>query len=916
MPDFFGFPVKAYKNPGKNFFILKNTFFVYILKIKGGLIMKKPDKIFIIKAVLTVLSVIMSIVGLYYFKGEYVWWGNVPMVITLSALFILGSALFAGVFASKKGSKRAVAVFSVLSALIAGFIMWGITYIINIVIGKGQMNVIAADAATAAGWLYFGILAGLRLSSFFTKKALRILLPVFCIGVCAVAAYSFADTAIIGLVYDNYKAASPVLGEPDTERDGTMTEFDFYVSPLGSDENDGTREAPFLTIEKAVEAVRGTDKTDRNGISVCIKEGEYRVSSVVFTKEDSGTKECPVTYYADGEVILNGGVTLSPSDFVSAEEYPEIADRLTEEAKKNVKVIDLTKEPYSLTAEDWGKIYAIGSYNTASSYDGDFTGPLYCELFVNDKRQTVARYPDEGFLYTEEVVKTGLGRESDGALTAVKNWDEIRNPEPDVYRVNEELAKRIGSWKTLDDVWMMGYWKYDWADGSTLIGNFEEETGILSPKFVSLYGTKTDAPYYFFNVPEELTAEGEWYLDRENGLLCLWTAEGFADAEIDLSLSLDAIICADADYLTFDGFTVKGTRGDAVIITGDGNTVQNCLIKNVAGNALRMTGYNNLAYNNEITRTGKGGIYIDGGDRETLTPGNSIADNNFIHDWSEIYLTYQPAVTLSGVGNICSHNEMKNSPHEAITWSGNNHIIEYNNIHDVCLLSDDAGAVYSGRRWDWYGTAVRYNAIYNIGSDGHSPDGIYLDDALSGIEVYGNILINIPKLGLHLGGGRDLEVWGNIIINAGKHPISYDSRAREGALENGWFDHAAKDSGDMWKNLYSSPWQSDIWQNIFPQYKNYIEDFSRSEEAGFVPNPGNSNVRDNLIFDKAPSIGSISEAAQRFSDISGNAVYSLGKLGKFFTDAENGDYSIKDIAELNEIIPSFTEIPLEEIGRK
>ena len=738
MPDFFGFPVKAYKNPGKNFFILKNTFFVYILKIKGGLIMKKPDKIFIIKAVLTVLSVIMSIVGLYYFKGEYVWWGNVPMVITLSALFILGSALFAGVFASKKGSKRAVAVFSVLSALIAGFIMWGITYIINIVIGKGQMNVIAADAATAAGWLYFGILAGLRLSSFFTKKALRILLPVFCIGVCAVAAYSFADTAIIGLVYDNYKAASPVLGEPDTERDGTMTEFDFYVSPLGSDENDGTREAPFLTIEKAVEAVRGTDKTDRNGISVCIKEGEYRVSSVVFTKEDSGTKECPVTYYADGEVILNGGVTLSPSDFVSAEEYPEIADRLTEEAKKNVKVIDLTKEPYSLTAEDWGKIYAIGSYNTASSYDGDFTGPLYCELFVNDKRQTVARYPDEGFLYTEEVVKTGLGRESDGALTAVKNWDEIRNPEPDVYRVNEELAKRIGSWKTLDDVWMMGYWKYDWADGSTLIGNFEEETGILSPKFVSLYGTKTDAPYYFFNVPEELTAEGEWYLDRENGLLCLWTAEGFADAEIDLSLSLDAIICADADYLTFDGFTVKGTRGDAVIITGDGNTVQNCLIKNVAGNALRMTGYNNLAYNNEITRTGKGGIYIDGGDRETLTPGNSIADNNFIHDWSEIYLTYQPAVTLSGVGNICSHNEMKNSPHEAITWSGNNHIIEYNNIHDVCLLSDDAGAVYSGRRWDWYGTAVRYNAIYNIGSDGHSPDGIYLDDALSGIEVYGN----------------------------------------------------------------------------------------------------------------------------------------------------------------------------------
>ncbi len=69
-----------------------------------------------------------------------------------------------------------------------------------------------------------------------------------------------------------------------------------------------------------------------------------------------------------------------------------------------------------------------------------------------------------------------------------------------------------------------------------------------------------------------------------------------------------------------------------------------------------MNGSNNLAYNNGITHTGKGGIYISGRDTENLTPGNSKADNNYIHDWSEIYQTYQPAVTLLGVGNVCSHN--------------------------------------------------------------------------------------------------------------------------------------------------------------------------------------------------------------------------------------------------------------------
>lgn len=79
-------------------------------------------------------------------------------------------------------------------------------------------------------------------------------------------------------------------------------------------------------------------------------------------------------------------------------------------------VLDLAKAPYSLTKEDWGKIYSIGSYHTANSYDGDYTGELYCELFINDKRQALARYPDNDFLYTEEVAKTGLGKESDGAL--------------------------------------------------------------------------------------------------------------------------------------------------------------------------------------------------------------------------------------------------------------------------------------------------------------------------------------------------------------------------------------------------------------------------------------------------------------------------------------------------------------------
>ena len=859
-------------------------------------------------------GIALSVTGLYYFHMQYLCYEYTPLQFILATVVCTGGALLSIPLNTKtdkkKTVKNAVATASVFAVLLVGLML-----LINAIIGNGKLNQLALIVPVYLSFIALTILVLLCVARIFDKKIPKALLSAIVLIGFAIGSYSYTVPFAIDEIYKDFKAPAPTLSTYTKTDDDKMINGDFYVSTKGNDLNNGTKESPFLTIEKAVEAVRNADKTNRKGITVCIEAGEYRVSSLELTKEDSGCAECPITYCGyGGEVVLNGGVTLSPDKFKAVTEYPAIAERLTDEARENVVVADLTKAPYSLTEDDWGKIYAIGSYHTANSYDGDYTGELYCELFVNDNRQSLATYPDNGFLFTEEVVKTGLGRESDGALTEVKDWDKIRNPESDVYRVNSDLAKKIAGWKTLEDVWMYGYWKYDWADASSPVGSFNGVTGEISPKFVSLFGTKTDAPYYFFNVLEELTAEGEWYLDRENGLLCLWKPENIAEAQIDLSLSLKPIINAESDYVTFDGITVKGSRSDAVVVKGNNNTVQNCLIKNVAGNAIVMTGSNNLAYNNEITHTGKGGIVIDGGDTETLIPGNSKADNNYIHDWSEIYKTYQPAVTLLGVGNICSHNEMENSPHEAITYKGNNHIIEYNSIHDVCLLSDDAGAIYSGRSWVWYGNTIRYNCIYNIGSGSHKPDGIYLDDALSGQRIYGNLLINIPRKSIHIGGGRDNIVTNNIIVNSGENAIYFDERARDGALNNGWFTHAYIGSGDMWNELYASPWQSEVWQNAFPEYKTMTDDISESESAEYIPNPA-CTVKGNLIFNKHKEIGDISTSAYRFSNISDNMIYSLNNTNKIFYDFESGNYNVKEIGKLRKIFPDFDNIPLDKIGR-
>ena len=714
---------------------------------------------------------------------------------------------------------------------------------------------------------------------------------------------------LFNFIFDDFTAAPPNIDSVFETKVSFNTAGDIYVSSRGNDNGYGTLESPFLTIERAKKAVSEMDKSERDSIIVCIEAGEYRVSSLSFSGSEGGSPECPVIYRAvGGEVIINGGVSLSQSDFKPVSHYPEIAERLSAEAKSRVMVIDLSAHPYYLTENDYGKIYPIGTYNTADRYGGDTTGPIYSELFVNGERQSLARYPDTGYIQTGEVIVSG--RES---------GDRAENGDPsgDVYRLTGELAERVSSWETVNDVWAYGFWMYDWADGSSPIASFDKLCGELTLKYQSFFGAREGAPYYFYNCLEELTTEGEWYLDRQSGLLCLYAPKNMQNAEINLSLSTSPVINIAADNIILDGLTVQGSRSDGIVANGNGITVSNSRIKNLAGLGIYINGYNNTVIGNEVAHTGRGGISMVGGDRATLTHGNNVAKNNLIHDWSEIFETYQAGIDLGGVGNLCSNNEIFNSPHLAITYDGNFNVIEYNLIHDVCLETDDAGAIYAGRTWVSYGNHVRYNCIYNIGSEDHIPDGIYMDDAISGQNIYGNLLINIPKYGIFIGGGRDMSIYGNVIINSGECAIRYDSRARDGVLGETWFsEHVAEGRGDLWLGLYSSPWQSEIWQNAFPEYKNAHGDFSRKDDVGFFPNPSNSVIGGNLTVDKNCSVGKIDGAVLKYSKLEKNAAFNLALLDELFGNPDKGDYSIKRSSPVYTLIPDFAEIPLNKIGIK
>ena len=80
---------------------------------------------------------------------------------------------------------------------------------------------------------------------------------------------------------------------------------------------------------------------------------------------------------------------------------------------------------------------------------------------------------------------------------------------------------------------------------------------------------------------------------------------------------------------------------------------------------------------------GDGGIMLSGGERTTLTPGNMLAENNHIHRYGRWNPILKYGIHVDGVGNRVAHNLIHDAPHKAMSFSGNDHVIELNEMHSV-----------------------------------------------------------------------------------------------------------------------------------------------------------------------------------------------------------------------------------------
>lgn len=338
------------------------------------------------------------------------------------------------------------------------------------------------------------------------------------------------------------------------------------------------------------------------------------------------------------------------------------------------------------------------------------------------------------------------------------------------------------------------------------------------------------------------------------------------------------LVLENCKNIIISGLDFSNTRKNAVELNKCENiSFENNTIKQIRSTALTFSGKNISISNNKIFSIGGIGIDLKNAiNKNNLEKDNNVIESNNINNFGQILRSYAPAINLNGVGNIARNNIIHTSPHTAIMYGGNYNIIEKNEIYDVCLNAGDAGAIYSGRSFSFYGNEIRYNYIHDIGSGSFKPNAIYLDDFLSGQRVYSNVFANIPGRGVLCGGGRDNFIENNIFLNT---TLSFDERAYRYYV-NSNKDYTDIDNGSFWKLIASAQKLNNLWNGEFESITKMTNDKTLFNTAEFAVNPANNNISNNYFTLKSTTYMVITNRVKTFSKIENN-IYCPSESSSF-----------------------------------
>lgn len=622
---------------------------------------------------------------------------------------------------------------------------------------------------------------------------------------------------------------------------------EIYVAPWGDDSNDASFGSPLLTLEAARDKIRDS-QIAKGGVTVYIRGGEYKRDKVFsLTSADSGNAEKPIVYkaYAEEKPVFTQGKELKMSGAKKVSDAEILKSLATDDAREHLYEFNLADFGiYSLDAQDYVGKYTgnINSWIAKLKKDGKTTPdevPLLPtnEVFYDNSPMTVARYPNGdrwlSIRKEESVINNGaVPRYWEENMQGYANYVPEENRDINdcfTFKYEDENPEYMKRWQNAADAKMFGFWYHSWATQSVGIKSVDVQNGTITSDIPSYFGLRTDAndyaKYYVFNLIEELDTPGEYYLDRANLKLYFYRSDDMTtDKSLYISDGMYSFVnIGGAKFVTLEGLDFNIGRSTGISVNSSNVTIKNCNVRNLSGNAMSVTGENNLVEDCKILNT-DGGISISSssgyGYKNGFKHSNSMVKNCVIENFSRRNLVYTNGITLSGVGNSAINNTLSNSYHMAVGISGQDNLFEGNEIYNVCHHATDAAAVYFGRSWVNRGNMVVGNYIHDIHPDPawaktYGVNAVFADDNFAGANIIGNIFENIDGWAVKFNGCQDHRLENNVFINCRNRDTLLGGalNAVKTGTDLSRLDTLKRDCIDHVNGLFSANYFNDCWQD-------------------------------------------------------------------------------------------------------
>ena len=512
----------------------------------------------------------------------------------------------------------------------------------------------------------------------------------------------------------------------------------YYVATNGNDQWSGRLNAPdtagndgpFATLQGARDAIRRTRSSqDAGGAKIIVRGGTYRLSSpFILEPQDSGTAEFPVTYqaYPGEKPVFSGG-------------------QLIQGFRQNGALWE-AKLPRDRT---WS----------------------FRQLFVNGQRRQLARSPNAGY---HRIAKLLPGPPNPNAKPVARDKFGFRSGDIKPFdRLGDANIVLMHSWET----------SIHPIKSVDTISNIVHFTAPLKEWWTIGYWEDAQR-YYVENAYEMLDQPGEWYLNRETGMLSYWPMPGerMERSEVVTPLLTEFVrFAGEADKGLFvRNITIKGLTFHHVdwVLDPKGNSstqaavetpaavmadgaiecaIEDCEVAHIGtyGIWFRRGCKDCRIQRNRLFDLGAGGVRVgEAAMAKTVETESSriLIDNNHIYDGGHVFAAGIGIWLAQSSSNRISHNDIHDLLYSGISVGWNwdlsrnrthHNVVEYNHVHHLGhgVLSD-AGLIYCLGVSP--GSVIRNNVFHDMWpySKPAFGWGIYLDAQCGNYLVESNVVYN------------------------------------------------------------------------------------------------------------------------------------------------------------------------------